>query len=209
MVFNKLTDEVISRKGVSFLSRFIGTKKRDSPSEATDNTSEPIDDNNINGVNEIFAHPIGFIPRFPPPPRYIKVKAQYKKAKTFDRLFLAQELHGCRDATGENQDRNSSDQKAVWALEFSKDGKYLAVAGQDRIVRVWAVITNSEDREAHELEEDSQARGDDQALRLTAPVFKSKPVQEYIGHSGSILDLSWSKVSVEGSRNQQAIYLED
>jgi WD40 repeat protein len=175
------------------LSRIIGTKKKDSPSEAAENASEP--DDNINGVDDIFAHPIGFIPRFPPPPRYIKVKAHYKKTKTFDRLFLAQELRGSEAATDEKLRSKSTDHKAVWALEFSKDGKYLAVAGQDKVVRVWAVITNSEDREAHELEEDYQTKGGHQGLRLTAPVFKSKPVQEYEGHSGSILDLSWSKVS--------------
>jgi WD40 repeat protein len=147
-------------------------------------------------MDEIFAHPIGFIPRFPPPPKYIKVKARYKKQRTFDRVFLAQELRRGDDTSEED---SSTSQKAIWALEFSKDGKYLAAAGQDKIVRVWAVITNAEDREAHEQEEneENEAKGEEEGFRLTAPVFKSKPVQEYKGHSGSVLDLSWSKVCLQ------------
>lgn len=180
------------RKGVSFLSRFIGTKKKDQVSESNDNASEAQDEG-ANGM-EIFAQPIGFIPRFPPPPKYIKVKAHYKKQKTFDRVFLAQELRGVGDTAEGEDDSKALNKKAIWALVFSKDGKYLAAAGQDKVVRVWAVITNAEDREAHEQEEDEATADDEEGVRLTAPVFKSKPIREYKGHTGSVLDLSWSKV---------------
>ncbi|KAL1966801.1 hypothetical protein VTN77DRAFT_3766 [Rasamsonia byssochlamydoides] len=178
------------KKGVSFLSRFIGTKKKDQFSESNDNASD-LQDDGTNGMDEIFAHPVGFIPRFPPPPKYIKVRAHYKKQRTFDRVFLAQELRGTDETSAGEADSVSTNQKAIWALEFSKDGKYLAAAGQDKTVSVWAVITNSEDREAHEQEED-EAKGEE-GWRLTAPVFKSKPIREYKGHTGSVLDLSWSK----------------
>jgi WD repeat-containing protein 44 len=143
--------------------------------------------------DEVFAQPIGFIPRFPPPPKYIKVKCHYKKQKTFDRVFLAQELRGTgHSAVEEKNSAFSPNERAIWALEFSKDGRYLAAAGQDRVVRVWVVITTQEDREAHEFEED-EVKSEQQRLRLTAPVFKSKPIREYEGHTGSVLDLSWSK----------------
>lgn len=77
--------------------------------------------------------------------------------------------------------------KAVWAMEFSGDGRYLAAGGYDNIVRVWGVIANEEDRQTLEKDEDA-------AEKLSAPVFKEKPVHEYEGHAGIVLDLSWSKV---------------
>lgn len=156
---------------------------------------------------EIFSHPIGFIPRFPPPPKYIKVRSHFKKEKNFDRVFVAQELRGTNVSSDRPDEqsqpapstptaRDSSTEKAIWSLEFSNDGKYLAAAGQDKIVRVWAVIATGEDREAHESEEDAGLEGQKPAVRLSAPVFKTKPIREYDGHKSSVLDLSWSKVSI-------------
>lgn len=80
-------------------------------------------------------------------------------------------------------------------MQFSKDGRYLAAAGQDKKVRIWAVISTPDEREAanHDYAE-TTANGHD-PLKLYAPVFYPKPVQVYEGHTGSILDLSWSKVS--------------
>ena len=151
------------------------------------------------------SHPIGFIPRHPAPARYLKIRAHYKKDKTFNRVFLAQELEGSdtrqkaagrRVSTSTGSSNNESLGKAIWALEFSKDGKYLAAAGQDRKVRVWEVISNPEEREAA-IREDANATGDEhESPRLKAPVFQPRPVQVYEGHKGSILDLSWSKVGI-------------
>lgn len=154
------------------------------------------------------AQPIGFLPRFPPPPKYIKVKAYYKKDKTFDRVFLAQELddtepssdQSVKDAAGSTigipVSSSSNTGKAIWALSFSKDGKYMAAAGQDKKVRVWAVIASAEDREREGLKDSTNDQNEGEVPRLKAPVFKAKPVQVYEGHIGSILDLSWSKVRI-------------
>lgn len=149
------------------------------------------------------ARPIGFIPRFPRPPKYLRVRAHYKKEKTFNRVFVAQELEGADEiSTGADKDATSSvvgserghtTGKAIWAVVFSKDGRYLAVAGQDKKVRIWAVVASSSDRDDVELERDGEHH-DDELPKLKAPVLRSKPIQVFEGHTGSILDLSWSKV---------------
>lgn len=148
------------------------------------------------------SHPIGFIPRHPAPARYLRVRAHYKKDKTFNRVFLAQELEGLGDpatSTGAQDDPGTG--KAIWALVFSKDGKYLAAAGQDRKVRVWAVITTPEEREAA-TGNGENGPDEQEPPRLKAPVFQAKPIQVFEGHTGSILDLSWSKVRL-GCRSRK------
>ena len=152
------------------------------------------------------SQPIGFIPRFPAPAKYIRVRAHHKKEKTFARVFVAQELEGSGEASHLEENKSSASSvvgesgknpgKAVWSLEFSSDGRYLASAGQDGKVRVWGVISSTEDRDAEESLNQGQddANDDHGPPRLRAPVFKTTPVQVYEGHTGSILDLSWSKV---------------
>ncbi|KAK3948193.1 hypothetical protein QBC32DRAFT_64100 [Pseudoneurospora amorphoporcata] len=81
---------------------------------------------------------------------------------------------------------------AIWATEFSRDGKYFAAAGKDKVVRVWAVISTPEERRARE-EEEAAATGGTTGERLSAPVFRDRPVREFVGHTGEVLDLSWSK----------------
>ncbi|KAK5006453.1 hypothetical protein LTR60_005966, partial [Cryomyces antarcticus] len=194
------------KKGVSFLSRIIGNKKKDvldDPSEAGSDQG----DLRPEGMDaQLFSHPIdniSFNPRHPQPPAYIKIRSRNKKEKDFNRLFLAQELRrktgnesGMRPSNGKTGSAGTagSTEGTIWAMEFSKDGKYLAAAGQDKIVRVWAVLSTPEHRRAHEREEEA-ASGitEGQALRLSAPVFQSKPTREYEGHTSTVLDLSWSK----------------
>ncbi|OJZ84787.1 hypothetical protein ASPFODRAFT_83014 [Aspergillus luchuensis CBS 106.47] len=181
------------KKGVSFLSRIIPGKKKTEYPDDEDDVSEP---ETSRMDPDAAAQPIGFVPRFPPPPKYIRVRAHYKKEKTFNRVFLAQELDGADDSAsvsdhdaistaGPQNEKYTG--KAIWALVFSNDGKYMAAAGQDRKVRVWQVVASPEDRTS------SEPGSDDDAPRLNAQVFKTQPVQVYEGHTGSILDLSWSK----------------
>lgn len=152
----------------------------------------------------VFSQPIGYVPQFPSPPKYIKVRSHGKKEKDFNRLFLAQELKGRTGLeiaqnggrplkNGVPKTEPRKDDNAIWAMEFSKDGKLLAAGGgRHHVVRVWSVLTNKDDRRAHEAEEDVVAL-EGQNERLNAPVFRKKTVQEYSGHTASILDLSWSK----------------
>lgn len=161
----------------------------------------------------------GYIPHHKEPPRYIRTKAQGKKNREFNRVFLAQELVGTQppktdksDNTGnggggatEQPVKNTvvtvsagghSGRKvvrtggAIWATEFSKDGKYLAAGGRDHVVRIWAVISTPEERKAHEEEEIANGGTGE---RLSAPVFRDQPIREFEGHTGEVLDLSWSK----------------
>lgn len=189
------------RKGVSFLSRIIGTKKKEAV-EVEDETSE----SEAHHMSVDTSHPIGFIPRHPAPPKYLKVRAHHKKDKTFNRVFLAQELEGSGPSPKPAERRISMSSvlppngdhtgKAVWALMFSKDGKYLAAAGQDRKVRVWTVIATPEEREDANGDEEATPVDAQDHSGLKAPVFQPEPVQVYEGHTGSILDLSWSKVCI-------------
>jgi hypothetical protein len=194
------------RKGVSFLSRFIGNKKKGAPEGTSDNGSDAGDSRRPEGMEaQLFRHTVdnfGFSPKYPQPPAYIKVRTRFKKEKQFDRMFLAQELRSSADkksnpAVGANpapQSGSAATQNPIWATEFSKDGKYLAAGGQDRIVRVWSVISTAEERRAQEKDESDLTTPGDQDSRLSAPVFQQKPVREYHGHTATILDLSWSKV---------------
>lgn len=52
------------------------------------------------------------------------------------------------------------------------------------------------ERGAAEKEESEASVGEEDGMRLSAPVFQQKPVREYHGHTATILDLSWSKVGV-------------
>jgi len=207
---NALANDLCFRKGVSFLSRFsiIGGKKKDQNFDADDDESE-LDDPRTEGMNaSVFSSSIGangYIPQHKEPPRYIKVRAHNKKEREFDRMFLAQELNGSKHPVSDEKvpgitttevphhsklSKSGKATGAVWATEFSKDGKYLAAAGRDQVVRVWAVISTHDERREHEHEEDTRAGGGE---RLSAPVFRSKPTREFLGHTGDILDLSWSK----------------
>ncbi|KAI9703147.1 MAG: hypothetical protein M1836_007712 [Candelina mexicana] len=202
---NNVTAPKEKKKGVKFLSRFIGGKKKVSSEPFEDNASEQ-GDNRTEGMDaHVFAQPIGYggyTPQHPPPPKYIKVRSHNKKEKDFNRVFLAQELQrrsvrserGKSDTVSTDTSASPKTGDATWALEFSKDGRYLAAGGQDRIVRVWAVIATAQERTEHEREEDATLSEDDgHGERLNAPVFRSRPLQAYQGHTADILDLSWSK----------------
>ncbi|KAK1726299.1 WD repeat domain-containing protein [Colletotrichum acutatum] len=186
------------KKGPSFLSRLSmrGGRRRE------DDEDSVFSDHRIDGTNaQAFGSVIGsgYIPHHKEPPRYIRVKAHSKKIREFNRMFLAQELFvpqsDSKDdtnttATASIDTRRSNTSGAIWATEFSTDGKYFAAAGKDQVVRVWAVITTHEERRRHEEEENANGASGE---RLSAPVFRSKPIHEFRGHTGEVLDLSWSK----------------
>ncbi|GAA5854930.1 hypothetical protein JCM9279_000206, partial [Rhodotorula babjevae] len=106
--------------------------------------------------------------------------------------------------------------KAVWAVKFSEDGRFLAVGGKDGVVRVWEVLSTPQAREAvldpssvpdrafsPSPESPTSVRpappasnGKGKKVKeapFTMPVFASRPVHEFKGHEADVLDLSWSK----------------
>lgn len=203
---------------MSFLSRLSmrGSKKkgdRDDDDNGSELSDQRPDGNDARVFSTVGAG--GFIPHYKEPPRYIRTKAHNKKNREFDRMFLAQELIGTKppkDNGGPNPTTvdatktplvtvSSADGMgrtvaktggAIWATEFSRDGRFLAAAGRDMVVRVWAVISTHEERRAHEEDEEA-THGAAGGERLSAPVFREQPVREFEGHTGEILDLSWSK----------------
>ncbi|EQB48260.1 WD repeat domain-containing protein [Colletotrichum gloeosporioides Cg-14] len=184
--------------GGSFLSRLSmrGGRRRDDDEESVF-SDQRTEGNNAHVFSSVIGS--GYIPHHKEPPRYIRIKAHNKKNREFNRMFLAQQLTISQPeandekgatVTTSNGTRRSNNGGAIWATEFSPDGKYFAAAGKDQVVRVWAVISTHEERRRHE---DEESANDANGERLSAPVFRSKPVHEFRGHTGEVLDLSWSK----------------
>lgn len=150
---------------------------------------------------QLFSHAadnLEYQPKRPQRPAYIKVRSRFTTEKEFNRVFLAQELRSRADRKksslseppgAKTPSGAAASHNPIWATEFSKDGRYLAAGGQDRVVRVWAVISTPGERREHEQNEDESKA----ATHLSAPVFQQKPFREYLGHQSTILDLSWSK----------------
>ncbi|KHO01240.1 WD domain, G-beta repeat containing protein [Metarhizium album ARSEF 1941] len=193
------------KKGSSFLSRLAirGAWKKDDDMNDSDSELGELrtDGFNAKALTTVVGAGGGYIPFHKEPPRYIRVTPCNKKTSDFNHLFLAQELLGTKRAS-EDEARGREPATAVgskilkagdaiWATEFSLDGQYLAVAGKDQTVRVFSVISTPEERRACEEEEESHGRGVGE--KLSAPVFRSKPAREFQGHTGEVLDLSWSK----------------
>lgn len=203
------------KKGASLLSRLGIRKTKTEDDSIPDDESEFGNEPRMNGADaRVFSSIVdagGFVPHHKEPPRYIRVRAQHKKNqdREFNRMFLAQELvgtHPKQTEMGEHTDnkipvvtvsvagaggrRREGTGGAIWATEFSKDGKYLAAAGKDGVVRVWAVISTPEERRVQEEEE---AAAHPVGERLSAPVFLERPIREFSGHTNEVVDLSWSK----------------
>eukprot|EP00252_Welwitschia_mirabilis_P005887 TRINITY_DN16480_c0_g1_i2.p1 TRINITY_DN16480_c0_g1~~TRINITY_DN16480_c0_g1_i2.p1 ORF type:complete len:983 (+),score=173.51 TRINITY_DN16480_c0_g1_i2:356-3304(+) len=107
-----------SMKGVA--DTFLGSREKrssdekDSSSEKGRRSSSTTDDN-----QEVLMHT----------PQWTRVHQYGKTGKEFTALYMGQEI--------------SAHQGSIWAIKFSIDGRYLATAGQDRVINVWKV-TESE-----------------------------------------------------------------
>ncbi|RCK63502.1 hypothetical protein Cantr_09572 [Candida viswanathii] len=164
-------------------------------------------------------------------PKYVKTTRRNKQSpRIINNLFLAQELNVVEDAGSDTDDDGSDDRsfshndedllhdeesggdirREIFVMEFSKDGKYLAAAGRDAVVRVWKVISSPLGRvEFNQLEKASgpPARSNKRDYVFDpAPVFQRQPIREFRGHSSNILSLAWSKNNflITGSMDRTA-----
>ncbi|OBA20381.1 WD40 repeat-like protein, partial [Metschnikowia bicuspidata var. bicuspidata NRRL YB-4993] len=153
-------------------------------------------------------------------PKYIKATRKNNRSpKVLNHLFLAQELrcssvtdlkfhaeHGADAGADARSDTGSpepgADSKApanlheILAMEFSRDGKYLAAAGRDSRIRVWQVIASPLSRLKYKNFESAHDEGggrQKQKAYAGAPVFLQEPVRVFEGHHNSVLCLDWSK----------------
>ncbi|KAM6143640.1 WD repeat-containing protein 44 [Erethizon dorsatum] len=137
--------------------------------------------------------------------RPVKFKAAhgFKGPYDFDQIKVVQDLSG-------------EHMGAVWTMKFSHCGRLLASAGQDNVVRIWALKNafdyfnnmrmkyNTEGRVSPSPSQESlnSSKSDtdtgvcggteEDPDDKNAP-FRQRPFCKYKGHTADLLDLSWSK----------------
>ncbi|XP_031475928.1 uncharacterized protein LOC116247764 [Nymphaea colorata] len=108
----------------------------------------------------------------------------------------------------------------IFTMKFSRDGKYLASAGEDGVVRVWQVVESERtseldifssdsscvyftlDRsgELTPIDKDKGGKSNKKNLSTACAIIpprifrlSEKPIHEFQGHTSGVLDLSWSQ----------------
>ncbi|XP_040856107.1 WD repeat-containing protein 44 isoform X3 [Ochotona curzoniae] len=137
--------------------------------------------------------------------RPVKFKAAhgFKGPYDFDQIKVVQDLSG-------------EHMGAVWTMKFSHCGRLLASAGQDNVVRIWALKNafdyfnnmrmkyNTEGRVSPSPSQESLnssksdtdigiCSGNEEDTDDKNAPFRQRPFCKYKGHTADLLDLSWSK----------------
>ncbi|KAL7417119.1 WD40-repeat-containing domain protein [Mrakia frigida] len=96
---------------------------------------------------------------------------------------------GTKEATGAGVKGKG---KALWCLAWSLDGRYLATAGQDAIVRIYRTLSSDVVPE-ESVTNISTGAGAGQNGGNAANVVEETPFRVWEGHKDGVLSLSWSK----------------
>ncbi|XP_075394633.1 WD repeat-containing protein 44 [Tenrec ecaudatus] len=134
---------------------------------------------------------------------------KFKAAHGFKGPYDFEQIKVVQDLSGEHMG-------AVWTMRFSHCGRLLASAGQDNVVRIWALKNafdyfnnmrmkyNTEGRVSPSPSQESLnssksdtdtgvcSGADEDPDDKNAP-FRQRPFCKYKGHTADLLDLSWSK----------------
>lgn len=158
-------------------------------------------------------------------PSYMRLSSRKRHIPPkLNKLFLAQELNAVPDKHTESDAESSqkladgaaskasdadlvsvkddenthaiASQREILVMEWSRDGRYLATAGRDQIIKIWKVVSSplaKLENERKVSESVTHRTKSKEKMFENAPVFHQNPVMEFRGHSNTILSLDWSK----------------